>query len=221
MTTPIKPDFENLSAVAHDETPILTELRFPSPQRGRGARGEGDRELVGICYPCDIRPICLENPIQRGRGAQHRGGTEFSSNVEPQGRMKTSLTFKAKVTRPCDAPSPPAPLPRWGEGSRRFSSSADQVATGGCVDEDSKVRGNDLGGLFGHSSLRDQARQLWLKRRKRTSQPSNRDQRSHNQLRSEWHMFKRSLRSNMPTLTPLDKRSESFRSRCETTGIFE
>ena len=59
MTTPIKPDFEDLSAVAHDETPILTKLQFPSPQRGRGVRGEGDRELVGICYPCHIQPNLL------------------------------------------------------------------------------------------------------------------------------------------------------------------
>ena len=43
MTTPINSDLGNTAGVADNGNPVLLDLRFPSPQRGRGARGEGDR----------------------------------------------------------------------------------------------------------------------------------------------------------------------------------
>ena len=154
MTTPIKPDFEDLSAVAHDETPILTELRFPSPQRGRGVRGEGDHELVGICHLCHIQPPSLENPIQRGSGAQHRGGTVSSSNVAPRGGMKTSLALEAEMTRRV---TPPHPQPLSHVGERGAEGSVLRPIKSRLADASTrarKVRANDLGGLFVHASLR-------------------------------------------------------------------
>lgn len=59
MTTPINPDLRNPAGAAQNENPALLDLRFPSPQRGRGARGEGDRERVGSSLSCHIQPTSL------------------------------------------------------------------------------------------------------------------------------------------------------------------
>ena len=63
MTAPINSDSGNTAEAAYNEMPIPTEPGFPSPQRGRGARGEGDREFFGICYPCHAQPTSLENNL--------------------------------------------------------------------------------------------------------------------------------------------------------------
>jgi hypothetical protein len=59
MTALVNPASRNSTRVEHNETPLLTELWFPSPQRGREARGEGGRELAGIRYHCHIQPNFL------------------------------------------------------------------------------------------------------------------------------------------------------------------
>ena len=59
MTAPINLDLRNPAGVAHNGNPVLLALRFPSPQRGRGARGEGDRERVGSSSSCRIQPTSL------------------------------------------------------------------------------------------------------------------------------------------------------------------
>ncbi len=70
MTAPINRDFKNPTGVTHfDHLLSLTrgscestetqQRRLPSPQRGRGAGGEGERRVVVGCLPFSIQPVSL------------------------------------------------------------------------------------------------------------------------------------------------------------------
>ena len=59
MTTPIDSDLGNTAGVADNGNPVLLDLRFPSPQRGRGARGEGDRHATIGCLPLSVKRSSL------------------------------------------------------------------------------------------------------------------------------------------------------------------
>jgi len=68
MTKRINRDFKNLSGVAHNDNPLSfgkgsretiefhRNSQHPSPQRGRGAGGEGDRHAVVGCLPFRTQP---------------------------------------------------------------------------------------------------------------------------------------------------------------------
>jgi len=53
MTAPVNTDLRNPAGVAYNENAL--EAQPSSPQRGRGAGGEGDRELVGNRFRCRIQ----------------------------------------------------------------------------------------------------------------------------------------------------------------------
>ncbi|MCI0724337.1 MAG: hypothetical protein L0338_36040, partial [Acidobacteria bacterium] len=56
MTVPINRNFKNPNRVPHNESLLSLERRLPSPQRGRGAGGEGDRQAAVGCLPFRIQP---------------------------------------------------------------------------------------------------------------------------------------------------------------------
>jgi len=100
MTKLINPDFKGLNRMAHNENPLSLELRLPSPPRGRGAGGEGDRQPVVTCLPFSIQsasPVFVAKsrlhatpdhpqPLSPSRGAR---GAKFSMPLRLQGGQRS------------------------------------------------------------------------------------------------------------------------------------
>jgi len=113
MTKRINRDFKNLTGVAHNDNPLSfgkgsretiefhRNSQHPSPQRGRGAGGEGDRHAVVGCLPFPIQPaspvfiaksLLRSRPLSPSQGARE---VEFSILSQLQGRQR-GLSARSK-----------------------------------------------------------------------------------------------------------------------------